>query len=138
MVDPRLVDAADHPRPAKLPSLFFAVLGPPVLWALHLSLCYVLVTLDCISAWDGSTPAVAIATALFAAAALAAGWTALRLWSRRGPSPQGDDDSPRDPDPTDPRGWFPFLLLLAIAGSVLFTAVILLTGAAPFFVPTCG
>lgn len=109
-----------------IPRLLFAALGAPVLWAAHLSLCYFLVTLDCITAWDGSTWAVVLATVVLAAGALAAGWTALRIRRRLVP---GDDPEARD--------WLGFVTYLGMAGSPLFALVIVVTGLAPAFVRTC-
>lgn len=108
--------------------LLFAFLGAPVLWAIHLGASYFLVTLDCATAWDGAAWAVAAATALCAAASIGAGRTAWRL---RRPTPAAESDP-------DERGWIGFLGVAGVGGSVLFTAVIVLEGMAPYMVGMCG
>lgn len=126
MVD-RRVFAGDEQGRLDLLTLLFAFLGAPVLWALHLSLGYFLVTLDCITPWNGAHWALAAATALAAAGALAAGWTARRLWRRLGPA---------RPEP-DERAWRRFLLVAGMTASLLFTLVIITQGVAPYFVDLC-
>lgn len=111
-----------------IPTLLFAVLGPPVLWAAHLTLAYFLLTLDCISPWSGGRWAITVSTVLFAAASAAAGvlaWRTRRRLHARGL-------------PTSERGGITFLMALGIGGSMLFTAVIVLEGAAPYFTDLCA
>lgn len=108
--------------------LLFASVGPPVLWALHLVTAYFLVTIECISSWDGAEWAVFAVTALLGAASVTAGLVARGLWRRLGPHPSQPDE----------RDWTRVLLMVGMAGSVLFTAVIVLQGVAPLFVATCA
>lgn len=128
MVDHRLVAASERGRRLSVPRLLYAVLGPPVIWGLHLAVCYFLVTLDCITAWDGGGWSVGLATALAAAGAAGAGWVAWRTWRGLGGGPLGPDE----------REWSRFLMVLGMAASVLFTLVILATGVAPLFVDLCA
>jgi hypothetical protein len=58
---------APEPRVTPL-QVFISFLAPPLLWALHLMVSYFLVALDCTTAWNGAGIAIAIETALFAAA----------------------------------------------------------------------
>lgn len=128
MIDPRQLAASDRGLRLSTPKLLVAVLGAPVLWATHLGVIYLLVTLDCITAWSGGGWAVAAATAIFAAASGAAGWTAWRLYRRLG----GEDPA------GDALEWVRFLLVLGIGGGVLFTAVIVLEGLSPLFTDLCA
>jgi MFS family permease len=126
MADP-LFAAGEHGDSVRLPRILVAALGAPVAWAAHLVVCYFLVTLDCITGWDGSGWAVALVTVALAGAALASGWLALRI--RR-----------QHVDGVDPeaRGWIDFVTVLGIAGSPLFALVIVVTGLAPAFTATCA
>lgn len=108
--------------------LLFAFLGAPVLWALHLATVYLIVTVDCISPWNGGARAVVLATLLFAAGCGAAGWTGWRLWQRLGARP---------PEPPE-RDWIRFMLLAGMGASLLFGVAVLLEGAAPFLVRMCA
>lgn len=122
-----LFAASEREGYVSLPRVLFAALGAPVAWASHLVVCYFLVTLDCITAWDGSGWAVTIATVILAGAALAAGWVALRIRRRHVDRP--------DPEA---RGWVDFITVIGIGGSALFAVVIVVTGLAPAFTATCA
>jgi len=125
-VNPRVIAASETGVRVSIPRLLFALLGAPILWALHLLVCYFLVTLDCITPWDGAVGAVIVATAAGAAGSVAAGRVALGIRRGAGSGQAGDA-----------RHWLDFLALLGIGGSVLFTAVIVLTGVAPLLTRLC-
>lgn len=119
------------PEPRRRSRLAGLVLTPPIAWSLHLLLCYLAVTLDCTTDWDGSGAAVAILTALFAAASLSA--AALAWRTRRS---EGDDASEVDAAGAGPSTTF--LRTLTIAGGLFFAVTILVTGLAPIFVARCA
>ena len=119
--------AGERADSVSIPRLLFGMLGAPVLWAFHLGVIYLVLTIDCISAWGGGSWGVGVATAVCAAASAWAGWVALSMYRGLGEERAGDD-----------REWARFLLLLGIGASVLFTAVIVVEGVSPLFVPDCG
>ncbi len=126
-MDRRVFVAGEDGGIPPIPRLLFAFLGAPALWAVHLSLSYFLVTLDCITAWDGAVWAVIAATVACGAGSVTAGWTGWRAWSRLD----------RDGAGTDARDWSRFVLLAGMAASALFTLVIVAQGVAPLFLSTC-
>jgi hypothetical protein len=101
------------------------LLVPPIAWGLHTLVSYLIVTLDCLSDWNGSTTAVLIVTGAFAAASALSGFRAWRFWQDAG----GPSRDPREPRP--------FIFALTLAGSALFTAAILLAGSTPLLTRTC-
>ena len=121
------VAAGDEGRRVSLPKLLFAVLGAPVLWSIHLGVIYLVLTIGCISPWDGGEWGVGVATVLFALASAWAGWTAWSMYREMDPDPHHGE-----------RDWARFLLVLGIGGSILFTAVIVLEGLSPVFVAGCA
>lgn len=128
MIDPRQVAASERGLRLSMPKLLFAVLGAPLLWSLHLGVIYVVLTVDCISGWDGGTWAVLLTTAAFAAASAAAGWVAWSMYRGLG----GEDAV------AGQREWARFLLVLGIGAAVMFTVVIVLEGLSPLFVDRCA
>jgi hypothetical protein len=127
MVDRRIAAADSGGGTVSVGRLLFAVLGAPVIWGLHLLLCYFLVTLECITAWRGAEAAVLAVTAVAVAGSVAAGRVAWKGWK--------DHSGGRlDPDEGE---WVPFLLLAGVAASALFTLVVVTAGVAPLFVATC-
>jgi len=104
------------------------MLGPPVAWGLHLLLIYLVVTIDCETGWGGSSWVVYLLTAAAAAVSVWAGVVAWRRWRAV------DVERAEQLDPQSPR---PFIHLFAMAGALLFTTAIVLTGLTPLFVPTC-
>ncbi len=97
--------------------LVVAGLAPPIAWSLHLLLCYLAVTLDCATDWNGPGVVVVILTVVFVGVALgAAAWA----WRRR-----------------DASEGAAFLRLLAMAGGGFFAATMLVTAIAPVFVARC-
>ena len=121
-------DLVSEASGTSLPRLLFALLGAPILWALHLAASYFVLTLDCISAWNGAPWALAALTALFAAGSAAGGWTGWREWRRL----ESEEADPEE------RHWTRFLLVTGMGGSVLFTVVIVAEGVAPAFVDLCA
>ena len=128
MVDERVFAASDQGHRVSNLRLLFAVLGAPVLWSIHLGVCYFLLTLDCISGWNGAGWGMAVATVLAAAGSLAAGFSGWRIWRMFRSAHI----------PADEREWAPFLVLVGMAASGLFTLVIVAEGVAPYFVQTCS
>lgn len=119
-------------RSAGLVELAILLLTPPIAWAAHLGAVYLAVTIDCeLAGWNGSGRAVAALTVLFAVAAIATGWTSLRRWRAARIEP----DERRDLDPPEVR---PFIYLIGLAGGIIFTAIILLTGFTPVLTVGCG
>lgn len=128
MVDDRIAAAGEAGRRISVPRLLFAFLGAPTVWALHLSIVYLLDTLECITPWNGSDWAILLATAVCAAGALAAGWIAWKIRDAAREAREGEEAG----------GVFRFIGLIGAAGAVLFAAVILLEGTVPLFLPSCG
>lgn len=128
MIDPRQFAASERGLRLSVPKLLFAVVGAPILWSLHLGVIYIVLTVDCISVWDGGSWAVLLATAGFAAAAAASGWTARSMYRRLG----GDDALAGE------REWARFLLIVGMGAAVIFTAAIILEGLSPLFVDRCA
>ncbi|HET7322181.1 MAG TPA: hypothetical protein VFI96_06775 [Longimicrobiaceae bacterium] len=113
-------------RDIGLARLFFGALGAPAAWALHFNLVYFLDALFCTTGRTGITLAVAIATLTLGAVAVVAGIVAYRGWrDRRGIE-------------TPSAGTVRLLLAMGAIGAVLFTALIVAEGLAPFFVPACA
>lgn len=124
-------DIARRSREIPLPTLLFAAFGPAVAWASHFLLVYLLNAVFC-SSGTGGDIAIYIATAAFAAFALLAGRTALRRWRAL------DLDAGLRTligETTDRMG---ILLFIGMAGSVLFSLLILVEGAVPLFVRSCS
>jgi len=119
-------------REVPLPTLLFAAFGPAVAWASHFLLVYLLNSVFCSSSSTGGDLAIYVTTAAFTAIALLAGRTALRRWSEL-----GHDRSLRTlvGEPTGRTG---ILLFVGMAGSVLFSLLILVEGAVPLFVRSCS
>lgn len=115
-----------------LPRLLFATLGAPVSWGVHFNLVYFLNSLFCTTSSAGGDLAVYVATAAFAGTSLLAGWIALREWRAAGLSASLADTGTR------PLGRITIFLFIGIAGSVLFTLIIVLSGFAPVFLPQCS
>jgi hypothetical protein len=123
-------------RPAGVPEvgtfqLLVALLGAPLVWAIHLGLSYFLVAVDCGSGWDGARTGIVIATIASTVAALAAGWFAWRLWKRL--RAQNAPGTAFDPPQTNE-----FLVLSGAMLAPLFAGVIVLAGISPFFVALCN
>lgn len=112
-------------------ALLVGFLGPPVAWALHLAVSYLLVTLDCSTSWNGGRTSIIIATIIFAAAALSAGALGWRGWKRI----QGRVEPGELLDPMRMRG---FLTLSGVLMAVLFAGAIILAGMSPLLLPMCG
>lgn len=119
------------PEPRRRSRLALMVLTPPVAWSLHLLLCYLAVTLDCITDWDGSSVAVALLTALFASASLGAAASAWRARQHHATEPAELEAAGAGPSAA-------FLRILAIAGGIFFALTILVTAFAPLFVARCA
>lgn len=128
MIEPRRIAAAAHDAGVSISRLLLVVLGPPLLWSLHLLASYFFLTLDCISAWDGGAWAIGAVTLAFALASAGAGWLGWRMRRRLA----------REDLPAEHAHWIRFLLVLGIGGAVIFTAVILLEAAPPLFTDLCA
>jgi hypothetical protein len=111
--------------------VFISFLAPPLLWALHLMICYFLVALDCTSGWNGGSAAIALATVLLGAATAGAGLVAWRTWRRI-----RDEMMPGEIlDPVRIRG---FLIFSGVLLAPPFTLMIVLAGMSPLFAPMCA
>ena len=128
MTDQRQVAASDRGVRLSMPKLLFAVLGSPLLWSVHLGVIYIVLTVDCISAWNGGTPAVLLITAAFAAVSGASGWVGWSMYRALG----GEDPVAGE------REWARFLLVVGMGAAAIFTAVILLEGVSPLLVDRCA
>lgn len=106
--------------------LWFALLGPPVLWAVRFGAAYVLVPLACARGSVMVLQAITVVALLATAAAGLVGW---REWRRAGGSRQvelgGADARAR------------FMALVGVLGSGLFFAVIVVEALALFFISPC-
>lgn len=104
------------------PVLWFAVLGAPLAYAAQMGIAYWLAEAECSPTggqWGISLSAWGVAvTAVAATVAIGAGLTALSLFRR----PGGKDDPP-------PPGRIAFLAAVGMTVSVLFLALIVMTGA---------
>jgi uncharacterized membrane protein len=113
------------------PVLWFAVLGAPGAYVVQLGLGYWLVEAACSPAgeeWGISLSAWAIViTALAAAVAVAAGFTSVWLFRRHGDR--------HDPPPP---GRVAFLAAVGMTVSVLFLALIVMTGAGALTFHVCN
>lgn len=101
------------------------MLAAPIAWAAHLCICYLLVTLDCQTNWNGMGWSVAIATVVLAAVAAAAG---LVSWRGR-PTVQDTDEL---------SGAVRFVYRVGLVSSPVFVVAIVLAGVAPAFVARCA
>jgi hypothetical protein len=111
--------------------VFISFLAPPVLWSLHLVVSYFLVALDCTTSWNGGGTAIAIVTALFAAATLGSGVLAWRSWRR-----MREEMMPGElMDPVRIRG---FLVFSGVVMAPPFALMVVLAGMSPLFAPMCG
>lgn len=111
-------------------ALLVALLGAPIIWAVHLAVSYFMVALDCNTSWEGAHTAVLVATLICAVAAGGSGVFAWRGWrSAR---------SQRRGNLLDTANVREFLALAGAAMAALFAAAIVLTGISPLFLPTCG
>lgn len=122
-------------------SLLLAFFGAPVAWTVHLLVGYLVVALWCATGWGGLGIAIGVLTFACAAAAVAAGMGALRLW-RRGQAALESDREPGGPEPWDARmgergARTAFLGVTAIFIAGIFTWLILLQGLPPVFAPAC-
>ena len=113
-------------------TLMIGFLGAPTAWVAHLMASYFLVALGCTTAWGGTRVALGVATVVFAAAAVGAGWRSYRNWQRwRGGQPWDEAIS-------EPRGRNGFMMIAGILLAGVFAITILLAGLPPFFVPICS
>jgi len=121
--------------------LLLALLAPAVAWTVHLLAGYVIVALWCSMRWRGLGVAIAVLTAICAAATIAAGALAFRLW-RRGQRSLLADEEPGVPESWDARmgergARGVFLAVIAIAMAMIFAWLILLQALPPIFAPGC-
>lgn len=133
MTHPASDDAATPSRTA----LLVALLGAPVAWTVHLFVAYVLVALDCSTAWDGGRGAIAVLTLVALAGAIASGLLARRLWLRARAVDRPTDDAwdARMGERTSRVG---FLMVVGLATAVLFAIAIAFQAAPVLLVPVCS
>ncbi|HEX7120165.1 MAG TPA: hypothetical protein VF212_15325 [Longimicrobiales bacterium] len=112
--------------------LIFGLLGSAVAWIVHFNLVYFLNTLFCTAGWRGGDLVVFLSAIPFGAVSAASGLVAYRRWRElRGHGSWEDGVA-------DSGGRSGVLLMMGVAGSVLFTLLIVLESFAPIYVPTCG
>lgn len=128
---PRPILERIPPESPVSPVLWFAVLGAPGAYAAQLGLGYWLVEAQCSPTggqWGISLSAWAVVvTALAAAAAVGAGFTSVWLYRRH-----GDRHEP------PPSGRIAFLAIVGMTVSVLFSVLILMTGAGVLTFHVCN
>lgn len=122
-----MMTATGEARPgASFLPLWFAVLGPPILWAARFGISYTLVPYVCARDAVLLLQVVSVLALLGVAAAGLVGWV---QWRRAGRSTQvefgGIDARAR------------FMALLGMLGSALFAAVIIAEALAIFFIDPC-
>jgi hypothetical protein len=117
-------------RPS-LGRLGFAMLAPPIAWALHLCACYFIVTMGCETAWTGAGWAIALATLVFGAIAGAAGFIAWR--DRPVTDPAHHENHQEDDSSSNAR----FIYRIGLIAAPVFVVAIVLAGVAPAFVARC-
>jgi hypothetical protein len=96
-----------------------ALLGSGGAWAVHLLASYAVVSVGCVTGWEGTRPALGVLTLACAALAIATGVLTLRR---------------RRAAVTSAR----FTLDVGAGLAALFTALIVLAGIVPLIVPVCG
>lgn len=106
--------------------LWFAVLGPPVLWAVRFGASYALLPHACASGDVRPLYALTVATLLAVAAAGVAGWV---QWRRLAPGARGEVGAPE--------ARARFMAVVGVLGSALFFAVVVLEGLALVFIDPC-
>ena len=125
----------DAALPVRTGTLWFALLGGPAAWTIHLLASYPLVPLAC--SLQTTTP-LNLVTAGTALLALAAGLTGWRAWRRlRSDRTAEGGTNTADDDILDARGRARFM---AVAGSILavfFTYVIVVEGLPPLLQDPC-
>ena len=109
--------------------LWFAFLGPPAAWTLHLLLGYGAEEAACSTGLDDGfvEPWVAAITVALGGATVATGLAGLRAWR-----------AARGGAIADPRGRVAFMAFAGMAGSALFGATILLGGIQILFLDPCA
>lgn len=107
------------------------VLGGPILWSLHLFLCYFLVVIECSTGWRGADVGIILATLLLAAASVATSWRARARWHDLG------GRQPWDEALSNPAGRGGFLWMLGFLLGAVFAFFIALAGVSTLFVQTC-
>jgi hypothetical protein len=103
----------------------FAMLVPPIAWALHLCVCYFIVTIGCETEWMGAGRAVAGATVVLGAIT---GWAGIVAWQNRSTARPGDEISAN----------VQFMHGVGLAAAPVFLIAIVLAGVVPAFVSRCA
>jgi hypothetical protein len=116
---------AEWSEPRRLIELWAGVLLPPVAWALHLTLTYMLSAFACDPPWVFSFHVVSI---LALAMSLYGGWIGWRLWARVQDGPENEGGSV---------GRSRFMAISAVALSALFALVILAQWFPSFIIEPC-
>lgn len=117
-------------REVPLAAMWFALLGGPAAWSIHLLASYPLVPLACNTGTTAALNIVTAGTALIAAAAAGTGW-----WAYRRARRAGAPNAPGAGDASESRPGFMGLLGLLVA--LLFTFAILIEGLPPLLVDPC-
>ncbi|HEX6939391.1 MAG TPA: hypothetical protein VF158_08265 [Longimicrobiales bacterium] len=115
-----------------IPTLLFGFLGSAITWIVHFNLVYFLNTLFCTAGWRGGDLVVFLSAVPFAAISAASGIVAhRRRRALRGAATW-------EAGLADSGGRSGALLMMGVAGSVLFTLLIVLESLAPIYVPPCA
>ena len=103
----------------------FTMLAPPIAWAVHLCVCYFVVTIGCETDWTGAGWAVIGATVVLGGIA---GWAGCIAWKEGSMADQGDDTSMT----------LQFVHRVGLVASPVFLIAIVLAGVVPAFVSRCA
>ncbi len=131
-------DASGGQHPARgrrrvgTPTLLFAFLGSAVTWAIHFNLVYFINTLFCTEGWRGGDLVVLLSAIPFGAVSAASGLVAYRKWRDLRQEASWEEGV------ADAGGHRGSILMMGAAGSVLFTALIVLESFGPIYVPPCA
>lgn len=136
----------DRPPVGRL-ALFFALLGGPLAWTVHLLASYPLVPLACDMGTNAPLNVITAGTALVSAAAGAVGWWAHRRLRGAGEDPL-DDGAPGagsgDAEPgalwaggDPPFAWARFMAVCGALLGAFFVFVILVEGLPPILQDAC-
>lgn len=113
-------------------TLVFGFLGSAVAWTVHFNLVYFLNTLFCTAGWRGADLVVLLSAVPFGGISAASGLVAYRKWRDLRGAGSWEEGL------ADSGGRSGALLMMGVAGSVLFTLLIVLESLAPIYVPTCA
>lgn len=118
---------------APLGRRLFAILGGAIAWTLHFLGSYAVIAIGCVAGWAPTARlVVAVGTVLFAGVAA---WSTLIAWHewRRVSGGQRWDEALNEP-----RGWYPWLMLIGVLMGLTSILTIVLEGSGSLLLPACG